>query len=199
MQRDLDRHLAFAKKALTRFAVDGDEDYAYAAAQAFEEALRLAASRGRRTARWREGPAVELKKVVAENLKRVRKESSLSQGALAEAMAALGFAWNRQLVADCEFGKKRRVTPEEIVGLAALFGIPALTFLLPPGGTHVRLNDSVILPGVLLRELMLGRGGRIGTGGPAWAAAALVAGPPKRGVPRPAVALWIERKREGRK
>jgi len=59
-------------------------------------------------------------------------------------MAAFGFAWEQVTVAEIEGKRQRRVSIEEWLGLAAIFGGTATELLLPPGGEDVVLTPSEI-------------------------------------------------------
>lgn len=195
-RRNLDQHLTELTSALKRLA-EGEADETSVDA-AFDHAYRAALRA--RPRRSRPAAAVSFAEATAANLKNLRQEAGIMQADLAAAMSGVGFPWDRQRVADSEFGpRSRRLTLEEVAALAGVFAVPMVTLLLPPDGTDLQLTKSRRVPADVLRELMLGRGGRIGTGGPRWGAAAFVAGLSKRGVVRPAVALWSRRTREGRK
>jgi transcriptional regulator with XRE-family HTH domain len=153
--------------------------------------------------------SVTIPDVVSGNLRRLRKEAGLSQQALADTMTALGFDWKRTTVPDVERETypgderrpplpPRRLTYPEMVAIATLYGVPVLELFTVPAGETVDLEVAGLstLTGDQLRELFVGRGGVVGTGGPTWsAAAAVVAG----NVERPARQLWKTRRTEGGK
>jgi len=59
-------------------------------------------------------------------------------------MAAFGFGWEQVTVAEVEGKRQRRVSLEEWLGLAAIFGGTATELLLPPDGEDVVLTPSDI-------------------------------------------------------
>lgn len=130
------------------------------------------------------GEPVELGMVVAANVRALRREAGWTQASVAGAMADVGFAWRRITVAEVESGG-RRLQLEEMFGLAGLYGVPVTTLLLP-GPEPVAWFDRT-LPAAQVVELVLGRAGMGGGGGPDWLPGLLVSG---RQSGRPAHDLW---------
>ncbi len=104
------------------------------------------------------------------------------------AMTAIGFTWARETAVEVE-RTGRKVQLEEVVGIAALFGIPIIE-------SPCRTTRQQSLweappstdPHAQLSELMLGRGGKIGNGGADWLALLYIVGGGKT-IERPAVDL----------
>ena len=172
-------------------------DYAAATVRAFEAVRRErpGASIGSRE-------TVDYAQILADNIDRARDASGFTQAAVAECMARVGFPWKRITVAEVERGV-RRVSLDELVGLAAIFGKPIVEFLLPQGDVDYRLPSGRTLPAWMLLELVLGsewsEAFRRVKGGPEWAAAAFAAGAPLGGDEdwRPVAATqWPERMAE---
>jgi hypothetical protein len=69
-------------------------------------------------------------------------------------MAAIGFRWVRQTVTEAERPDGRRITVEEIAGLAAVLGVPIDVLMYPPPGSQ----PYATLPGG--RALVFRPGGR---------------------------------------
>ena len=123
------------------------------------------------------GTRATIPQVVGDNLGRYRREAGWTQDRLAGAMTALSFPWNRQTVAETERAAKRRTSVEELLALAALFGVPALRLMEASPSTDVVLNDELDVPATVVGELLVGRDGSIGTGGHHWLAAAALCSP----------------------
>lgn len=80
--------------------------------------------------------------VLAGNIAAERARRRLNQTALAAEMTDLGFGWIRQTVTEVEKGT-RRVTAEEVLGLAVVLEVPVDVLMFPsPGGP-----PEVTLPG----------------------------------------------------
>lgn len=170
--------------------------------QALHRALSAASA-----ARWEHESSswdladAEVDELPNRNIAKLRDEAEVSQGRLAAAMRQLGFRWSRSTVAAIETMDpdaatyRRRVSLDELVGLAAAFGEPVVSLLLPPDDSSVIVNvPGGSLPGPLLRELFLGRDGQLGTGGALWEVAARLAAPSgEEQDSRPALALWRNR------
>jgi transcriptional regulator with XRE-family HTH domain len=133
--------------------------------------------------------------LIAENLRNLRDDARWTQGQLANAMTRVGFDWKRITVAEVE-GGTRRVSLEELCGLAALFAVPVLSMLLPATDESgwVEINDSIDVRPQILRELVLGRGGGVGEGGTRWRAPATILLNLASDDRRPATDLWRNRK-----
>ena len=130
--------------------------------------------------------------VIGANLKALRLEADWTQLALAEAMKALGFRWQRITCAEVEIAT-RRVTMEEVFALSVLFAVPVVEMFAPPEGTVVEWRHGD-LAGADVVELFVGEGGAPGEGGTSWRTAARAAGKPRtRSDRRPAVDLWANR------
>jgi len=107
-----------------------------------EEALRVAiAERLRRRARPDTvAHRITIAEVVARSLKHLREAAELTQEALAELMRRIGFVgWKRITVAEAE-GGKRKLTIEEMMGVAVLFDVP-VAYLL----TGLYPDEAVVL------------------------------------------------------
>lgn len=96
------------------------------------------------------------------------------------------------------------MTLEELLALACLFGVPVLEFLLPDHGDHIAAPtlDPVRVRRVFseetVRELFVGEGGKVGSGGLDWGAAHDSLVGYKIEDWRPAVELWRTRREEGK-
>lgn len=135
--------------------------------------------------------------LIAERARRLREDAGWTQAQVAEAMTRLGFKWTRVTVAEVELGT-RRVSMEELVGLAAMYGEPLLLLLTPDVGDRLEFPRKRGLDPADVVGLMLGEGGRIGPGGADWGPAAriaLVREPNTASDWRPARALWERRTR----
>jgi len=175
------------------------EDHQGALYGALDRAMRAAASLANPVAgmsRWTTFEA-SFGQIIGENVKALREEAGWTQAQLAEAMTRLGFDWKRITMAEAE-AASRRVTYEELVGLAVLFGVPVVELLIPseaPNDTTLLAWNTGDLTASTVLELLIGSGGALGRGGLAWRAAARAAGRP-RGMKdwRPAADLWRTRR-----
>ncbi len=151
--------------------------------------------------------AVTIQHVMGARLREHRTTAGWSQQRLAEAMVDLGHdTWSRVTVAEAEAGERRRISIEEMLSLAALFGVPGLSFILPAEGEDMVLaGHEEGVPAAVVEELILGAGGQVGTGGPHWPAAEALA--PSGGTPphgerfyegdwRPAPSYWAAKDKE---
>jgi transcriptional regulator with XRE-family HTH domain len=84
--------------------------------------------------------APSFRSVLADNIAAERARRRLNQTALAARMTDLGFGWIRQTVTEVEKGT-RRVTAEEVLGLAVAFAVPVDVLFYP------RDEPEVTLPG----------------------------------------------------
>jgi transcriptional regulator with XRE-family HTH domain len=135
--------------------------------------LRRSVERARETSLQRSWETSQsMPEGIGENIAGLRRRAGWTQEQLASAMASMGFSWGRQTVADTERGMKRRASYEELFALAALFAVPAGSFLVPGPGRGVDLNHQWQVDGEVACELLLGRHGRLGEGGPGWRVAA---------------------------
>ena len=89
------------------------------------------------------------------NVKAMRARHGINQETLASRMRAFGFdVWVRQTVASVE-GGKRRLTAEEVFGLAAVLHVPIMHLMTPVGcGELVALGNGVEWPIEDVRELV---------------------------------------------
>jgi transcriptional regulator with XRE-family HTH domain len=121
---------------------------------------------------------------------RLRDESGCSQKELAAEMARLGFAWTRETVAQLERDLRgpdgeplpdlssRNLAVDELIGLAIVFGVAVVTFLMPrPGETP----EALVLPDgrALSPELVLELIANFAGGGPFEVAADAASGGPR--------------------
>jgi transcriptional regulator with XRE-family HTH domain len=132
-------------------------------------------------------PAVDLVGVVAANVRALRLEAGWTQGQVAEVMTRAGFDWKRITVAEVEAGG-RRVQLDEMLTLAALFGVPMVSLLMPDEDQAVVIKDGRFLAADVVHELVLGDGGHVGDGGPDWQVAEHATG--TLGRARPAGDYW---------
>ena len=140
---------------------------------------------------------VDYPRVIGANLRRIRDEAELTQAQVADAMQRLRFDWKRITVTQIE-GATRRVSLEELISLAALYGLPVLELLWPRDDETVELYEGgPPLDAEDLQELLVGKRGRQGTGGIDWEPALRLAGPAEGEEDiRPAVALWQRRRNQ---
>lgn len=163
------------------------------------EAARDAAGTAGEVKRQRETQVtrrvVAFSELIAEHLRGRRTEVGWTQAQLAQAMTRLGFDWKRQTVAEVEIGT-RRVSFEELLGLAALYSEPVLSLMRPGNGDYVRFPENrQIDPDDV--QALLAPGPDVG---PTWTAAARIArvrDPGGSGDWRPGKDLW-QRRRAGR-
>lgn len=71
-----------------------------------------------------------ISEVVRARVGEIRKLRRLAQKEVAERMADIGFAWHRQTVGQVEAGT-RKLTVDEVVGLAAVLGTTVRQLLSP--------------------------------------------------------------------
>lgn len=74
-----------------------------------------------------------LVKVITEQLRRLRRERGWSARELGERCEAAGLAWDRNIVANVEHGRRSNFTVTELVTLAHVFNVPPLLLLCPQG------------------------------------------------------------------
>ncbi|MFN2489883.1 MAG: hypothetical protein ABR529_09135 [Actinomycetota bacterium] len=94
--------------------------------------------------------------LIARTMRQFRLQSHLSQEALAANMTMMGFDWKRITVAEVE-RLARRVSFLELLGLAALFGVRMVGFLLLEPGTALQFPDGRIVEAELVNELIQGQ------------------------------------------
>ncbi len=137
--------------------------------------------------------------LIARHIRQAREDSGWTQEQLAAAMREAGHAWQRVTVAEVE-GGGRRVSLEELLALAILFGVPMVRFLLPGQGDFIRLPEGArgyrTLGDDTVAMLMLGPDSELGAVDLTWERPALIAkasgGRPEW---RPAPAMWAKRQR----
>jgi hypothetical protein len=161
--------------------------------RAVDAALRsaLASAARHRDSSWTRPFSATFGQVIGQNIKAHRNEAGWTQADLAAAMARMGFAWKRITLAEVE-AADRRCGLEELLVLAALFAVPVLALLDPGDDIVIDLPKIDARPEVV-RQLLVGRGGQVGQGGPRWAAAAELLGAPAHDDDRPAIDLWRKR------
>jgi transcriptional regulator with XRE-family HTH domain len=71
-------------------------------------------------------------KVVAEQMRALRTARGISAAKLAEQMAAEGVSFDKTVVANLELGRRRFVTVQELLGLAATLNVAPVHLLVPP-------------------------------------------------------------------
>lgn len=131
-------------EAVTDLSVSAEGDFNEAVTrvqQAFERLRQTAIDeRHERIEEAHSGEAITLSETISLMVRRFRMMASLTQADLAESMSRLGFGWKRITVTEVERpwssrgsgdAPPRQVSLEELLGLAALFGIPVHRFLLP--------------------------------------------------------------------
>lgn len=125
---------------------------------------------------WETRAGIDLRWHLARNLRHMRKDvARWTQQELADAMNEMGQDWKQVTVADAERAS-RPIYVDELVALAALFGVPVARLLLPQE-QELDVGDPVAVVGLdTLRELIVGEGGALGEGGPDWQAARSIAG-----------------------
>lgn len=115
-----------------------------------------------------EQPATLLpREVVADNIKRLRKNRGWSQLELAEAVEQQGLAMSKSTISRFEQGgaareggppgRSREPDLEQLFGVAAAFGVSPVALLMPPSDVDVRVGRALALPSQSYREWLLGR------------------------------------------
>jgi transcriptional regulator with XRE-family HTH domain len=94
---------------------------------------------------------------VRQRVSDMRRTKGWTQEQLALEMRALGFDWKRLTVTEIERGT-RRVSVEELIGLAVLWEMPVVALVQPADGVGLELND-VELPDRDITVLFSGSGG----------------------------------------
>jgi transcriptional regulator with XRE-family HTH domain len=102
---------------------------------------------------------VPLAEVVADRVRSHRERLQWTQDELAAQMSLIGFNWNRVTVAEAEGkGRGRRVTVEELLGLAALFGV-GVVHLLALDSSNTQITENLtLLPAQLQALVTIGLG-----------------------------------------
>lgn len=104
------------------------------------------------TKRPKKAQAQPLNDVLADRIRAQHERLKWTQDDLAERMTLLGFNWNRVTVAESEGkGRGRRVTVDELVALAMVFGV-GVVILLTPDASGAQITDKLTLTPVELRE-----------------------------------------------
>ena len=67
--------------------------------------------------------------VIAANMKRLRRSREWTAEQLGAQMHKHGVAWNRQIVAKLEIGRRASVSVDELLALAAVFGVEPMKLL----------------------------------------------------------------------
>jgi transcriptional regulator with XRE-family HTH domain len=100
---------------------------------------------------------IEIGEVVARSVKWVRESARITQQQLADDMGRLGFVnWKRITVAEVESGK-RRLSVEEMIGIAVLFDVPVAYLMAGFRGDEVvALNERLLLTPSQAQELITG-------------------------------------------
>lgn len=92
--------------------------------------------------------------LIARNLLAARARARLKQADVAARMRALGFSWHPQTVGEVENGR-RRVTAEEILGLAAALETSVGRIMSPLNeDRHLKLPSGQTIPGAMVRDPM---------------------------------------------
>jgi transcriptional regulator with XRE-family HTH domain len=90
--------------------------------------------------------------LIARNLLAARARARLKQADVAARMRALGFSWHPQTVGEVENGR-RRVTAEEILGLAAVLETSVGRIMSPLDEDHyLRLPCGQTIRGATVRD-----------------------------------------------
>ena len=192
--REMQQHLDRISLAMDDVAENHDEEKYAALHRAFDEAARAAwnVAPKAKAAGFTAAVACSFGQIIGENVKVLRNEAGWSQERLAGAMESAGYPWKRITCAEVE-ASTRRVSMEETVGLAVLFGVPVIELLLPNEPNVVDLPGGDLSRREAL-ELILGRGGKMGEGGVDWGAPMEALPTTDRTIERPAVDLWRDRK-----
>jgi transcriptional regulator with XRE-family HTH domain len=137
-----------------------DADWEASARDSFEQAIavaKTARAEWQRQATAEGSTIVRLHEVAALSMKTLRTASELTQQQLADEMAALGFVgWKRITVAETE-SFKRRLSLEELLGVAIIFGTDVASLLAAYKGYEtVTLNEQRVLTTAQARELVTG-------------------------------------------
>jgi transcriptional regulator with XRE-family HTH domain len=189
-QSEFQQYMEHIADALSAVAESHDDERLGMLQQTFDEARRAAWNKAPRTNAdaWERPLSDSFGRIIGENIKALRNEAGWSQERLARAMETAGYIWKRITCAEVE-ASTRRVSLEELVGLAALFGVPLIELLLPREHVGVDLPERDLSRRDTL-ELLLGREGKLGEGGVDW-------GAPLEALPavaeRPAPDLWQSR------
>jgi hypothetical protein len=93
-------------------------------------------------------------------------------------MTECGWQWTRVTTAEVE-SNDRRLTMEELFTVAALFSVPAIELMMPDEKLLMDLPYTA-LDAEEVRELLVGRGSTVGTGGPGWLIARTALGSPRQ-------------------
>jgi transcriptional regulator with XRE-family HTH domain len=170
------------------------------AADAFNVALNTATKYGARNRPKVSGflkpNLAEFGDIVGARLKSLRTEVGWTQERFAQTMTQCGWQWSRVTTAEVE-SSDRRLSMEELFTVAALFSVPAIELMLPDQKQALDLQHAA-LDTDEVRELLLGRGGKVGTGELGWPVAQRALGSPKRTVVAPASDLWRVRSKAAR-
>jgi hypothetical protein len=139
--------------------LDLEDQFKALAADAFSSANRAAYKAHAEAQRALPVPYATL---VAQNVRRSRGGLALTQTDLAHMMSRLGFDWKRITVAEVERTQSpRRLSFDELAGLAFLLGQPIASLLLSHAGQQVQLEPGLVLTADQLHALVAGRDGRV--------------------------------------
>ena len=123
---------------------DGDNQQALS--EAVDAALQAAVVLERKKrggASWSTPGEASFTEIIAENVRNLRLEAGWTQQQVADAMAEIGFNWSRETTVEIE-RTGRKVQLEELMGIAALFGVPVLELLMPDDDTVLDLPRTGI-------------------------------------------------------
>jgi hypothetical protein len=137
--------------------LDLEEQVRHLAADAISTARRAAYQAHSETRR--STAPVPYATVVAQNVRRFRGGLALTQADLARMMSRLGFDWKRITVAEVERTQSpRRLSFDELAGLAFLLEQPIASLLLSHDRQQVQLEPGWVLTADQLKRLLVGGG-----------------------------------------
>lgn len=96
-------------------------------------------------------------KVIAARMRQLRTGRGWSAQRLSEEMSKVGVPWDRSIVANLEYGRRRTVSVEEWLALAYVLAVPPPLLLLDlDAGTDVEIVSGVVLHPWLAWEWITG-------------------------------------------